>query len=123
MSTVPLYFYLKNIPASDSEPFQIKFQDKVIFESKTDITSQVEHVVRIEEPTHASYHRIYLHILIPMCDIDELSQYNLTEMGTHFEISTVSLKIKIKQGFDSEFSTTSERVLIDDQKKFDVDEK
>lgn len=121
--TVPVHFHLKNIPASEDDPFHIKFQDKVIFESKTDITSELEHVVEIEEPTHASYHRIYLNILIPMIDIDELSQYNLTEMGTHFEISTVNLKIQIKQSFTSDFSTVSDRVLIDDQKKFDVDEK
>ncbi len=80
--------------------------------------------VSVEEPTHASFHKEYIQFLIPMCEIDELNQYNLTEMGTHFQVSTANLQIQIKQRMDANFDQSGDdRVIIDDQKKFGVDER
>ena len=123
-SYATIHLYLRNIPASEKEPFQIKLGDKIIAESKQDITSTVISKVQVEEPALASFHKIYLNILIPMCDIDELNQYNLTENGYYFEVSTANLKLKVKQGYNDQFGLLDDKAKgIDDNSKFEIDER
>lgn len=98
------HFYISNVQASASSPFQIKIESNVIFSSTEPITEKktISHDIPI--PKFASVHNVYINVLSPMDGMDELDRYNLTAKGAHFIIDPTRKSCPVRQCVDEEVS-------------------
>jgi len=118
---VLIKLYCQNIPANDDAPFQIIMAKQVLYESKESLGSDPVIVeADIPDSQYASNITVYIHILIPLKNIDELSQYSLTKRGTYFQFQVKEgLGLVTRQRFDDKWNLGDNDTLTTTQKEKD----
>lgn len=100
------YIYCKNIPSSSAKPFQLLMGKQVIFKS-TESIGNTPIIVEADIPDakYATNTTTYLQILIPEANVDDLSQYSLTNKGQYLLVLVdPKMGLLVRQRFDDKWS-------------------
>jgi hypothetical protein len=85
------YLHLAGIDATSSDPFVLKVDGRVIFESSRPIPKPTKVPVHIKQPIVAArYHEITMRIEMPELGVETDHDFNLTLGGVHIQIAVIN---------------------------------
>ena len=88
----------------------------------TETLKDTKFSLKISPSGLSAIHREFINFIIPQADIDELNQYDLTNKGYYLKVRVKNLgELSVTQGVNAAMDEAN--VIVDDQRKFYVDEK